>query len=96
MAEYIERETAISLLKNRYQDMSAMSASYYAGFQYALQMMEKIKPATAVPVVHGKWVERKIGRVEEMVCSMCGCVQEYDFVAYRYCPNCGAKMDLED
>lgn len=55
MAEYIEREAILDLLKNKYQDMSAMPASYYKGFQYALKTIEKIKPAAeVVPVVRCK------------------------------------------
>ena len=33
MAEYIKKEAILDLLKNKYQDMSAMPASYYMGFQ---------------------------------------------------------------
>lgn len=55
MAKYIEREAILDLLKNKYQDMSAMPASYYKGSQYALKTIEKIKPAADVaPVVRCK------------------------------------------
>lgn len=55
MAKYIEREAILDLLKNKYQDMSAMPSSYYKGFQYALKTIEKIKPAADVsPVVRCK------------------------------------------
>ena len=55
MAKYIEREAILDLLKNKYQDMSAMPASYYKGFQYALKTIERIKPAADVaPVVRCK------------------------------------------
>ena len=48
MAEYIEREAVLRLLEEKYQDMSAMPASYYNGFQYALNMVKRIKPAADV------------------------------------------------
>ena len=59
----------------------------------------------AVPVVHGRWV---LGHVEPgyctpggnrpWVCSECGEVISWrlDKPGYNYCPNCGAKMDLEE
>ena len=94
--EYIEREAILDLLKNKYQDMSAMPASYYKGFQYALKTIEKIKPAADVaPGRHGVWV-REIERTGNYShCSECGCRCAGYTPNYKYCPNCGAKMDLE-
>lgn len=90
MAEYIEREAILDLLKNKYQDMSAMPASYYKGFQYALKTIEKIKPAADVaPVRHGHWCDK--GSLS-CRCSECGCKSNRE---NNYCPNCGCKMDLE-
>ena len=49
----------------------------------------------AVPVVHGKWNSMD-GYKTRKVCSECGWdVPEYGKF-YSYCPNCGAKMDLEE
>lgn len=46
----------------------------------------------AAPVVHGRWIEK----CDSAVCSACGdrCYS-LSVMEYRYCPNCGAKMDLE-
>lgn len=49
---------------------------------------------------HGRWVKSDIPH-EEYVCSECGgACWYYDYQAIvaksRYCPNCGAKMDLKD
>lgn len=51
-----------------------------------------------VPVVRGRW-ERKSwwqhkNRYEMDKCSVC-CHQVKPKDAHNYCPNCGAKMDLE-
>ena len=45
--------------------------------------------SNAEPVKHGRWID---GRTLEK-CSICG---KKGFPDWRYCPNCGAKMDLED
>lgn len=90
MAEYIKKEAILDLLKNKYQDMSAMPASYYKGFQYALKTIEKIKPAADVgPVRRGHWYDK--GSLS-CRCSECGCKSNRE---NNYCPHCGAKMDLE-
>lgn len=59
------------------------------------EAQEKVKASVkqptieAEPVRHGKWEQ-----VEHMVdCSLCGVSS---FQTSNYCPNCGAKMDLED
>ena len=57
----------------------------------------------AVEVVHGEWtiIEDDYSFLTTLRCSVCGeeyCFEEYDEDLpphYRYCPNCGAKMDGE-
>lgn len=95
MAKYIEREAILDLLKNKYQDMSAMPASYYTGFQYALKTIEKIKPAADVAQVrHGRLVSTGYDELycEFGDCTICGADNP---ISSRYCRQCGAKMDLE-
>lgn len=60
-----------------------------------------------VPVVHGKWIRKLIGKytgVDEVCCSVCGCfigvvASDTAFIeaieGMNYCGNCGAKMDLK-
>ena len=47
----------------------------------------------AATVVHGRWMPCGFGK--EIMCSVCGC-ELNDIWQYRYCPDCGAKMDLEE
>lgn len=49
----------------------------------------------AVPVVHGRWdtiLKKTVSRLSR--CSACG-FEKYNIHWCNYCPNCGAKMDLE-
>lgn len=108
MAEYIDREATVGLLENKYQDMSAMPASYYAGFQYALNMLKQISSAADVQqVVHGEWIN-VYGDFSTAECVVCKSQFEVTFGEesngalwdgfcqfYRYCPYCGARMDGE-
>ena len=52
----------------------------------------------AVQVRHGKWTDAWIRGIEHYRCTECGeyieGVRLSNFY-YNYCPNCGAKMDLE-
>lgn len=59
--------------------------------------LENFPAADVAPVVHGRWI---YGEDIDIQCSVCGAdaLTEGDYrqVKSRYCPNCGAKMDLED
>ena len=44
-------------------------------------------------VVHGRWVDNGIPDSMLSGCSVCGFT--CGAYSFNYCPNCGAKMDLE-
>ena len=56
------------------------------------------KKADVAPVVHGRWVivddGVMIGDGKHMECSVCHTWKK-DRIKTDYCPNCGARMDLE-
>lgn len=51
----------------------------------------------AVPVVHGRWeVVKEYDELDpRMICSACGEI-DMPLARWSYCPNCGARMDLEE
>ena len=58
---------------------------------------ERPEPIEYAPVKHGRWEHKKhklFGNEYDYICSTCGC--DYALAQYRYCPNCGCKMDLEE
>ena len=63
-----------------------------------IAMIKEQPTVDAVPVVHGEWIFGKNhGEFVEAECSHCKgllLVKWYDEIdKYRFCPNCGAKMD---
>jgi hypothetical protein len=66
--------------------------------------LDSMPTVDAVPVVHGEWerIEDNLFDLVTLKCSVCGeewCFEDYDDCIpqnYHYCPNCGARMDLED
>ena len=91
MTEYIERDTLMVALCKEITG----EGDYYNGkddMQDQIRdMVSQFPAADVAPVRHGKWLHRKNGVA---YCSEC----EVDTVEDKtnYCPNCGAKMDLED
>ena len=94
MAEYIEREAALNAIN---ENKSSTELAWIT--------VSKIPSADVVPVVRGKWLNID-GDYTFASCSICS--EDYEVAteeeaekglwgaflsAYRYCPNCGAKMD---
>ena len=96
MAEYIEREATVKLLRRLgSRDYRREKGS----IQEAIKMVsfpEYTPSADVAPVRHGKW-EIVVGSngKEYMVCTCCRVSQDLTGV-FTYCPNCGAKMDGGD
>lgn len=55
--------------------------------------LDELEVVDAEPVRHGRWICQDEGRTRFM-CSDCK-AQNYGGFE-NYCPNCGAKMDLEE
>lgn len=102
MAEYIDRESAISLIKQYGHDA-------IDGGRYSLDTVddcielanriEALPTEDVAPVVHGHFVHdgpRFAGGVDWWHCSNCGRLVGGVETRYEYCPNCGAKMDIKD
>ena len=94
MAEYIERKRAIVDACNSLE----LYPSEYAKLEDALN---KIPTADVAPVRHGRWVDRIVDEneviqpwMERYYCSECleGGNQSW----FKFCPNCGVKMDGGD
>ena len=92
MDEYIERETAIKALMNDAPEQVGYSR------ENAADCIRYMDAADVAPMRHGRW-EKQSGLYS---CSECGMTCPYDvqadaieYWACNYCPNCGAKMDLD-
>lgn len=93
MAEYIERDALLSDLEaaEKHKGMGMIIA------QTLKQYVKRVPAADVEPVRHGWWI---YGEDIDIQCAACGgdALTEGDYrqVKSRYCPCCGAKMDLEE
>ena len=83
MSDLISREAAIKMILEGGCTAAAL------GKVVALPVVD------AEPVRHGKWVYHEDDIMSWNSCSLCGC-EAFDLHGANYCPNCGAKMNLED
>ena len=72
--------------------------AYGEGWNACIAMIEAAPAVDAAPVVHARavWINPLDPRKKiciwkcSSLCSACG---DYVAVGWKYCPNCGAKMD---
>lgn len=91
MAEYIEREAVEKFIMD-----GLNNSDVYERFGHdAIKIITEVHymPAADVaPVQHGKWLYDDYYDIGD-VCSECDWDSKMTHPSYRYCPNCGAKMD---
>ena len=87
MAEYIkiEKTTFPTFYKRNLTD-------YGKGWNACLKSVLQHKTADVVEVKRGEWIKVRDG-YPRYACSRCHHL--YNNMEYKYCPNCGAKMEKE-
>ena len=98
MADYIRRDDAMFALRKaeRGGSMTALTR-----LERAYAEIREMPAADVAEVVHGEWLrsDDDWNSLTTIQCSLCSeewCFETYDDVSllnYKYCPNCGAKMD---
>lgn len=88
MDDYIKREDVIELFEKYISNDDEL-------FRLLVHILiNKVSTADVAEVKHGKWEVRTVRGETELYCSVCGNSPGILY-EYRFCPNCGAKMDLK-
>lgn len=107
MDDYISREALKEAFDNADADVSENygdgACDWGFGMQNIREVIDSVPAADVEPVRHGAWerTDDDWNSLSTFQCSVCG--EEWCFeidedlqqLNYNYCPNCGAKMDLE-
>lgn len=90
MAEYIKKED----IEQKIQDGLNNLVLGHDAIE-VLGMIYEMPTADVAPVRHGQWGTHS-DRPDSLICSVCNCgFDMWKHDPHNYCPNCGAKMDLE-
>lgn len=104
----IDRDEIVKVAEHAYAEwnLAMAGADGEREINKVFKMKELCKAVKAVamaaptvdadPVVHGKWILKHVGAGHYWECSSCHknpCI--YVTENTNFCPNCGAKMDLE-
>lgn len=97
MAKFINKDHAISITcatwaTGKYAKENA-NEHFIRGLETYKEWLENLPVADVAEVKHGYWIDTT-AYCGEFTCSICKetCVTN----KYKYCPHCGAKMDLEE
>ncbi len=104
MAEYIDKKDLIEFIRNTRQRLPHESKDFFTRDNMLLnfeQYVGFIPPSDVTEVRHGKWEKStRPYSYYQYKCNVCGC-DDYTQTGrngqcklMRYCPNCGAKMDV--
>lgn len=100
MDEYIDREALLALVRPDDPNDEKAAITIAAAKKLIRSLAHRVPAADVAPVRHGRWVDRgdyvitAYGSLPVKMCSECYMdvtIDDFD----SYCPNCGAKMDLE-
>lgn len=108
MDEYIDREAYIKSLQESYNGLKQVYSKLddeqekkicegqLITFMECILRIKGISTTDVAPIVRGEWIGTPDGTVT--ICSYCKAdwnVFDNETGKFSYCPNCGAKMDLE-
>lgn len=92
MARLIDVDKVINSMQKCLDENTDKKGSVaYFTFEALITALKQEPTVDAVPVVHGRWNTDEKGVT---YCGRCRIIDDYASV-HNYCPNCGAKMDLE-
>ena len=87
MARYIDADNI------RYHEKENIDGYVYSEVTNRDEI-DRIPTEDVKPVIHAKWIKGKHEDTDYSICSNCKSLHNR-WVSYRYCPDCGAKMDKE-
>ena len=99
MAEYIKKALVAREIRKLLRVRESAVDIFQAGFEYGVNRawvkINEIPAADVAPVVHGHWI-RQDESFTRYKCSNPECGVENCSGFENYCPNCGAKMDIDE
>lgn len=103
MAEYIkkwpvvDKLTALENELQQYKPFRPCEATMYRRICDIEIEIGKMDAEDVAPVAHGRWMDVREQRLfgdHYFLCSNCKS-RNGVMISFNYCPNCGARMDLE-
>ena len=97
--DLISRSAQIEKFTAEAKKIAANDKDFAQALMYVVTCLDAAPAVDAVEVKHGFNSKQKASGDDAFECSICG-YEDWDCMTcepkhHNYCPNCGAKMDLE-
>lgn len=106
MAEYLNREIALSLVRPDAPEDEKIAITIATAKKLIRGLLYRIPVADVVPVIHGRWIIGVDDDDFDIKCSKCEWTAIFEVAGITaveriaktiyYCPHCGAKMNGSD
>ena len=93
--EYISKAEVLELLESYSLGQAFRFGHRSAEADAIAKEIKGIYHSDVAPTIYARWIDNKRGGYKwAFYCSRCGWIDGYPFNdRFKYCPNCGAKMD---
>lgn len=99
MRKFVDVTPIIEDFKIRGVELNGCDPVVYGihkGFAEAAKLLSKAKAADVASVIHAEWIKGTASGGFGVTCSNCKMWVGVKYPTdYRYCPACGAQMDVE-
>lgn len=93
MSRLIDADDLIGMVKPIVEEDEFRACTIKTMKMIILDMIDDAPTADATPVVHGHWIGKPLAGYSTVKCSACGSAFVENNGKWKYCPDCGAKMD---
>ena len=91
--EFLSKKQVYCRLREISEDYGHHSVDKQSAALRCRDAIMEMPSADVAPVVHGEWMGAESDDEQFFLCSVCN---DKEYWESNYCPECGAKMDLED
>ena len=95
MTDYIDRLAIMKEFADFVRESNNSDFARTPTWNDAVLLVGSMPSAEAEPVKHGRWIGKPIAGYSTVRCSVCKEAFTENTGRWKYCPNCGAKMDAE-
>ena len=83
-------------LKINPEEPEGVSKRFYFDLRSYQNLVHDYLNGEVKKVIHAKWIENKF-MLNRTMCSNCKWyTDDIDVIPFKFCPNCGAEMDLDE
>lgn len=91
--DLVSRQAVLDLVVANHTELNGLNVVMYSPFYKDIIQLPSVNPQPKT----GHWIDMTSGYAFNDKCSECGYIVNIQFIdEYKFCPNCGARMESEE